>query len=79
MVPSMSPWGNCWDNAVAESFFSGLQVEALHHLSFPTCEAARGEVIQYIHGYNTRRRHSAVGNVSPDSFESISLTNQMAS
>jgi transposase InsO family protein len=78
MVPSMSRKGNCWDNAVAESFFSSLKVEALHHLSFPTREAARGEVIRYIHWYNTRRRHSAVGNVSPDSFESISLTNQMA-
>jgi transposase InsO family protein len=78
MVPSMSRKGNCWDNAVAESFFSSLKVEALHDLSFPTREAARVEVIQYIHWYNTRRRHTAVGNVSPNSFESISLTNQMA-
>ncbi len=78
MVPRMSRKGNCWDNAVAESFFSHLKVEALNHLSFPTREAARMEVILYIHWYNTERRHTAVGNLSPDSFESISLTNQMA-
>jgi transposase InsO family protein len=78
MVPSMSRKGNCWDNAVAESFFSSLKVEALHDLSFPTREAARMATLEYIHWYNTKRRHSAVGYVSPDSFESNSLTNQMA-
>ena len=58
----MSRRGNCWDNAVAESFFATLKVELAHEAAWATRGQARGEVFEYIEQfYNGQRRHSALG------------------
>lgn len=68
--PSMSRTGNCYDNAVMESFFGTLKTELVHHESYPTREAARQSLFEYIEVfYNRRRRHSALGYVSPQEYE----------
>jgi len=70
MVPSMSRTGNCWDNAVAESFFSTLKHELVYRRKFATHDEARSAIFQYIEGfYNRRRRHSTLGYVSPEEYE----------
>src|SRR5205823_11860974 len=62
--------GNCWDNAVAESFFATLKVELAHDALWATRAQARGEVFEYLERfYNGRRRHSALGYLSPLAFE----------
>lgn len=67
---SMSRKGNCWDNAVAESFFHSLKVEAVHGITFRTKDEARRAVFDWIECfYNTNRRHSALGYLSPAEFE----------
>jgi len=66
----MSRRGNCWDNAVAESFFATVKVELAHDASWTTRGQARGEVFEYIEQfYNGQRRHSALGYLSPLTFE----------
>lgn len=56
---SLSRPGNCWDNAVAESFFSTLKLDLLYRHSWPTRAAARSAVFEYIEAfYNRERRHS---------------------
>lgn len=68
---SMSGKGDCWDNAVVESFFGTLKTE-LGDPVWPTREAARSAVFNYIETwYNLRRRHSALGYVSPNQYESL--------
>jgi hypothetical protein len=71
MVCSMSRRGNCWDNAVAESFFATLKVELdAHDTPWPTRVHAQGEVFEYIEAfYNGERRHSALAYLSPLAFE----------
>ncbi len=65
--------GQCWDNAVAESFFSTIKTELLHRQPWPTHTAARQAIFEYIEGwYNTRRRHSSLGYLSPTAFEATS-------
>jgi len=67
---SMSAKGSCYDNAVAESFFHSLKVEAIHGERFQTREQTRQTVFEYIEvDYNRNRRHSANGFISPDAFE----------
>ena len=67
---SMSGKGNCWDNAVAESFFHTLKVEAIHGERFATRSGIRRTVFEYIEvDYNRTRRHSANGYISPAAFE----------
>jgi putative transposase len=67
---SMSRKANCWDNAMMESFFATLKKEQIHHESYSTREEARQSVFEYIElFYNTRRRHSALGYLSPEQFE----------
>ncbi len=67
---SMSRRGNCWDNAVAESFFGTLKTELLYELPLQTRGATRTAVADYIENfYNVRRRHSSLGYVSPVEFE----------
>lgn len=68
---SMSRKGNCWDNAVAESFFATLKVEFIHESMFRTRSQAVAEIFEYIDVfYNRVRRHSFLGYVSPQEFES---------
>ncbi len=68
--PSMSRKGNCWDNAVMESFFSRLKVELIYPENYRTLEALRSGLFEYIEiFYNRQRRHSALGYISPEQFE----------
>lgn len=67
---SMSRRGNCWDNAVAESFFATLKVELLHDRLLPTRAEAEAMIAEYIEDfYNVRRRHSSLDYMSPMAFE----------
>ena len=70
IVPSMSRKGDCWDNAVAESFFGTLKTELVHRKAFRSLGEARAALGEYIHQfYNAHRRHSLLGRVSPNRFE----------
>lgn len=67
---SMSAAGNCYDNAVAESFFATIKKELVHGCAFETRSEAYDAISNYIENYyNAKRRHSAVGNESPVNFE----------
>jgi transposase InsO family protein len=69
---SMSGKGNCYDNAVVESFFHTLKVEQVHHCRYRTREQARQDIFEWIEVfYNRQRRHSALGYRSPAEFEKI--------
>ncbi len=66
MIPSMSRKGNCWDNAPMESFFATLKKELVYHERFATRAEASLKIFHYIEGfYNTTRRHSSIGYLSP--------------
>ncbi len=70
LEPSMSRKGNCWDNAVAESFFGSLKKERIKKQIYKTRELAIADVTDYIDTfYNPTRRHSYLAGVSPDQFE----------
>jgi transposase InsO family protein len=67
---SMSRPGNCYDNAVAESFFGTLKCELVNRTRYRTREEARTSIFEWIEcWYNRRRRHSSLGYVSPEAFE----------
>jgi len=67
---SMSRKGDCWDNAVAESFFASLRKELTNRVTFLTRDAARSQVFEYIEAfYNRARRHSTINYQSPVNFE----------
>ncbi|CAM3887658.1 IS3 family transposase [Pontibacter korlensis] len=66
----MSRKGNCWDNAVAESFFKTMKTEMVYHHRFATRQEAGLAVFEYIEGfYNRKRRHSALGYLTPSQVE----------
>ena len=66
--------GNCWDNAVAESFFSSLKKERIKKRIYKTRDLARADIFDYIEMfYNPDRRHSHLGGVSPEAFERASI------
>lgn len=68
--PSMSRRGNCWDNAVAESFFSSLKKQHIKRHIYSDRDAARVSLAEYIDDfYNSVRRHSYLGGVSPNEFQ----------
>jgi putative transposase len=70
LEPSMSRKGNCWDNAVAESFFSSLKKERIKKQIYKNREVAVADIAHYIDTfYNSTRRHSHLGGVSPEQFE----------
>lgn len=72
LEPSMSRRGNCWDNAVAESFFSSLKKERIKKRIYADRQTAIADVSEYIEGfYNPERRHSHLGGVSPNEFEAV--------
>jgi len=78
-IASMSRKGNCWDNAVAESFFATLKGELVDHEIYWTRAAAMASIDDYIDVfYNTQRRHSSIGYVSPIEFE-LTLASQLES
>lgn len=67
---SMSRKGNCWDNAVAESFFKTLKTELAYLTNFQNRDLARQSIFHYIEGfYNQKRLHSSLGYKSPEQFE----------
>lgn len=70
VVCSLSRSGNVWDNAAMESFFSTLKTERTARKDYPTRDAARADVFDYIERfYNPRRRHSTLGYISPVAYE----------
>jgi putative transposase len=70
ITPSMSRRGNCWDNAVVESFFRTLKVERLHDRRYVTRDEAYQDIADYIERwYNRLRRHSTLGHLSPVMYE----------
>jgi transposase InsO family protein len=74
MECSMSRKGDCWDNAVAESFFATIKRELIDGSHWQTREEARAAIFEYIEvWYNRERRHSSLGYVSPTEYERIIL------
>ena len=77
--PSMSRKGDCWDNAVAESFFSSLRAELVDHERYATRDSANASLGDYIDRfYNLERRHSYLGYINPTEFELRSKTKRRA-
>ena len=78
ITQSMSRKGNCWDNAVAESFFHTLKTELVYHKVYETKAKANQSIFEYIEVYYNRQRpHSANGNLSPVEFEKQRKEEQM--
>ena len=76
LVCSMSGKGNCYDNAVCESFFHTLKTEHVHRFNYETREQAKQSVFWYIEAYYNRvRRHSGIDYQSPINFEKQALKN----
>jgi len=70
LEPSMSRRGNCLDNAVAESFFATLKKQRIRNRIYPTREAARADIFDFIElFYNVKKRHGHIGGVSPSTFD----------
>lgn len=79
MISSMSRKANCWDNAVAESFFGSLKTERVFFSNYKTREDARRDVTDYIEMfYNSKRRHSHLGYLSPREFEKMMAMKKVA-
>ncbi len=79
MVSSMSRKGNCWDNAVAESFFGSIKKERVYFMDYHTKKEARRDIINYIEMfYNCKRTHSHLGYFSPMEFEERNLVKEAA-
>jgi transposase InsO family protein len=70
VVRSVGRTGQCWDNALAESFFSSLKGELIDTRARPTRAGARRAVVEYIGWYNGTRLHSSLGYQSPAGYES---------
>lgn len=70
LLQSMGSAGDCYDNAMAESFFATVECELLQRTSFASREEAKNAIFRFLEGfYNRRRRHSALGYLSPVAFE----------
>jgi len=70
VVPSMGSVGDCYDNAMAESFFATVECELLDQTTLKTRRQARNELFTWIEGwYNPHRRHSSLGQISPATYE----------
>jgi putative transposase len=78
IAQSMGSKGDCFDNAVAESFFATIKKELIHRRSWPTKAELRTEAFDYIEVfYNRQRRHSTLGQLSPIQYEKISLSRDL--
>ena len=76
---SMSRKGDCWDNAVAESFFGTLKTEQVHGADYATRDQAKADIVDYIEMfYNSRRLHSYLGYVSPMEWEKRETSQKVA-
>jgi putative transposase len=74
LLPSMGSVADAYDNSMAESFVSTLKRELIHRHSWPSRQRARTAIFEYIEGfYNTKRRHSALGHLSPSEHEEAKL------
>ena len=74
LLPSMGSVADAYDNSMAESFVSTLKRELIHRHSWPSRQTARMAIFEYIEGfYNTHRRHSALGHLSPSEYEEARL------
>ena len=74
VVPSMGRTGSALDNAMAESFVSTLKAELVDRHRFPTREAARVAIFEYVEGsYDRTRRHSSLGYESPVGYEATTM------
>lgn len=70
LIGSMSRKGNCWDNAISESFFHTLKVELVHQQKYLTRQEAKSSIFQYIEGYyNPKRMHSSIDYKTPNEVE----------
>ncbi len=74
LLPSMGSVADAYDNSMAESFVSTLKRELIYRHSWPSRQLVRTAIFEYIEGfYNLRRRHSALGNLSPSEYEEVRL------
>lgn len=79
VLQSMSRKGNCWDNAVAESFFKTMKTEMVYHTNFTTRVQAKLAVFEYIEiWYNRERRHSTLGYLTPSEYEKLLIDEELA-
>jgi putative transposase len=79
MISSLSRKGDCWDNSVAENFFTTLKRERVFDSVYSRREEARAEIIDYIEMfYNSKRRHSYLGYLSPMDFEKMAVFKKAA-
>ncbi len=70
IICSMSKKGDCWDNAVIESFFRTLKVELVYQTKYSLRLQAQRDIFEYIEAfYNRQRMHSAIGYISPENYE----------
>jgi putative transposase len=75
MLQSMSGKRNCYDNAVAESFFSSLKNEIIHHRDYHTRDQARADIFEYIELFCNRKRiHQSLDYQTPTKYESVKLS-----
>jgi putative transposase len=74
IICSMSGKGNCWDNAVMESFYRTLKVELIYQNTYQTRREAQRDIFEYIEiFYNRERLHSSLGYYSPEEYETLML------
>ena len=79
MRHSVGRTGQCWDNALAESFFASLKNERVHHMVYPTMKKAKDDIATWIElHYNHRRIHSALGYRTPHEVRTEYLNSQIA-